>query len=61
MGDDTSDAAAYKLLERIGEKAAEIFGNDHPQKTIGEWRQEMAALTGEAMFFVAARRKADRT
>lgn len=53
---DTSDAAAYALLERIADKANEIFTDEHPHKTIGQWRKEMAALTSEALFFVAARR-----
>lgn len=57
MTDETSDAAAYKLLERIAEKAAELFNDSDPTKTVAEWRQEMASLTGEAVFFVAARRK----
>lgn len=54
---DVTDEAARKLLEKIGEKAAEIFGTDNPEKTIGQWRHEMAELATEAMWFTAARRR----
>jgi hypothetical protein len=56
-----SNAAAYALLERIAEKAGEIFGNATPEKTIGQWRAERAELTTEALFFVARRRAVEDT
>jgi antitoxin component of RelBE/YafQ-DinJ toxin-antitoxin module len=55
-GLDTSDAAAYVLLKRIAEKAAEPMdtGSD-PNKTLGECRKELTDLLFEAVQFVATR------
>lgn len=52
-----SDAEAYRLLERIAEKAAEPFKTEHKTKTVGEWRGEMGDLINEALWFVVARRR----
>lgn len=51
---DLTDEGARRLLMAIGEKAMEPYGVEHPTKTLGAWRHEMAALTTQAMFWVAA-------
>ena len=51
---DLTDQAARRLLMAIGEKAAAPFGIENPEKTLGEWRNEMAKLATEAMFWTAA-------
>lgn len=57
---DVTDNAGCKLALRIGEKAAEVFGTDNPDKTLGQWRGELAELVTEAMWFKAAHEKACR-
>lgn len=53
---DTSDAAAYALLERIAQKAVEPISEDSdPSKTLGECRDELLELIKEAVSFVMAR------
>lgn len=57
--DDGTDSEAFRLLERIAEKAVEPLSDDaDPNKTLGECRQEMVALLMEAVDFVRARRSA---
>jgi hypothetical protein len=47
---DTSDAAAYALLERIAQKSVEPMSDDtDPNKTLGEFREELADLLFEAI------------
>jgi len=54
-----TDAAAFRLLERIAEKSVEPFvETDRAEKTVGQWRREVSALLNEAVWFVAARRRA---
>lgn len=43
----------YDLLKRVAKKAAEPFGDDNLNKTISEWRKEMAELMSEVIFYVA--------
>ena len=56
--DATSDAAAYRLLKRIAEKAVEPMneGTD-PNKTVGQHRREITALLMEAVDFVMTRNR----
>lgn len=57
MEKDLSDAAAYRLLERIAEKSTEPFRDDaDPHKTLGQCREEAMALILEAIEFVRDRR-----
>lgn len=56
---DTSDEAAYALLEKIAEKAVEPMNDDADlNKTLGQVRKEMTALLIEAVDFVISRRSA---
>jgi hypothetical protein len=48
---DVTNDAARRLVLKIGNKAGEIFGQDHPDKTIAEWRSEMLLLITEAFEF----------
>ena len=53
---DTSDAAAYALLERIARKAVEPMSDDaDPNKTLGAIRTELLQVIVEAVDFVRAR------
>lgn len=55
---DTSDAAAYMLLERIAQKAVEPMNeNADPNKTLGECRRELLELLHEAVDFVMSRNR----
>lgn len=52
---------AFKMLERIADKAAEplICDGENAGKTVGAWRHEMAELITEAMWYVAIQRRAN--
>lgn len=52
-----SDAEAYALVERIGDKVAEVFDPPNPDKTVGDWRSDIRGLLVEAMEFTARRRR----
>ena len=57
--ENTSDAAAYALLERIAHKAVEPLSDDaDPNKTMGQCRAELLELIREAINFVMARNAA---
>lgn len=46
----------FEMLTRIARKWSEPLTDDiAPEKTIGEWRKELAALLTEVMFYVADR------
>jgi hypothetical protein len=55
---DISDKAAVKLLKRIADKAIEPLADGPADKTVGEWRQELAVLHTEAISYFAARHAA---
>ncbi len=53
---DTSDAAAYALLEKIAKKAVEpMSDNADMNKTLGQCRDELLGLIQEAVSFVMSR------
>lgn len=48
----------FEMLKRIAQKVVEPMDeNSDPNKTIGQWQAEMAALLNEVVFYVSSQRR----